>query len=183
MSSSRLTTALIAAGSAVVAAVGVGAFASANNTTTTAEVCVGPNGQVRVADECRPSEERLTIQGEQGPKGDKGDQGDPGPQGDQGEPGTPGGVSGWNIVESDSIVPAGSQFGSTIAVCPVGQVTAGGGFKGDDRLAINSSFPGIIIGGGGGPQRSAWAVRAANVSDSDAQLEAYAICVDGSLAP
>jgi hypothetical protein len=108
MSSSRLTTALIAAGSAVLGAVGVATFAAANNTVTTAEVCVGPDGQVRVADQCRPSEERLIIQGEQGPKGD---QGEPGPQGEQGLPGPAGqdGADGADGVDNVRFRPFRTQ--------------------------------------------------------------------------
>jgi hypothetical protein len=59
----------------------LGAFASgvvsADDTTPTATVCVGPDGQLRHdEDGCRRPETQLTIVGEQGP------QGEPGPKGD-----------------------------------------------------------------------------------------------------
>jgi hypothetical protein len=178
MSTSRLRTALIAAGSAVVGAVGVATFAAANNTTTTAEVCVGPDGQVRVADECRPSEERLIIQGD---KGDKGDPGEPGPQGekgDKGDKGDPGGVRNV-LTRSEQLRVEAGEYRRAQLFCPIGDTAVSGGydFSGLRSLQVVESER------VGSSPSSSWTVRVYNSGDDAGFFTASVNCVDLAGAP
>jgi hypothetical protein len=70
--------------------IGGATYAVADTTATTAEVCVGAGGTVRVAEECRPNEERLIIEGAQGPQGPEGPEGPVGPEGPEGPQGPEG---------------------------------------------------------------------------------------------
>ena len=70
-------------------------------------------------------------------------QGQPGPKGDPGEPGAPGGLSGYEIVESQSEF-TGDEFKDRLARCPAGKVAVGGGADvvGDlNGVAIHGSGP------------------------------------------
>lgn len=99
----------------------------ADNTTTAAEFCVDRDtGKIRLADECRNSEEdRVTIVGEQGPVGPQGPAGPQGPQGEPGEDGADGLPGPGEVVYVDERKTVDGDWTAS-APCPQGFVAIGG---------------------------------------------------------
>lgn len=157
-------------GAALAAGVLIGGVtvAGANSTTTTAEVCVNHSGLVRVADECRPDEERLVIRGEQGPPGPPGPEGPQGPQGPQGEPG---GLAAQAFPFEVGSIPPGERA-TVRATCPEGFLATGGGY------AFSSPAVKVFDIGFGGGASGSYSVTARNSGSEVATLVAKAVCVD-----
>ena len=119
---------------------GAGSFAVAQTTTvTSADFCVKENGQLRLAVDgtCGPTEELLTIAGEQGPPGNDGADGQDGVDGTDGVDGVDGtdgqdgadGVSGYEIVSFDPVWSGGGGFRSLDLSCPPGKKVLGSGWR------------------------------------------------------
>jgi hypothetical protein len=171
------------AAAAILGAALYGGVAGAMHDTNTIHACVHKQtGIVRIVDdpdECKQSETAVEWSVE-GPVGPPGPQGPPGPKGD------PGGLSGYELVTSESVTvgPGGEPLGE-FAVCPAGKVATGGGHQ----VIAQSDPEGIPVGGVPlalvesypvkGPP-SGWVV----IMRSDKETASFtfivrAVCVDG----
>jgi len=115
--------------------------------------------------------------GPTGPPGPQGLQGNPGPAGLQGPPGP--GLTGYEVVQADFVVPAGGFLRDT-ALCPVGKVVLGGGASvvgagsANFHTVLQESGPGTI---GGGAQ-SLWLVAIQNNDTVQHTIGIFAVCIN-----
>lgn len=176
----RRPGALVAAAAIVLAGGGV-AFAAIPASDGTITACFVKNsGALRVIDAeggetCRASETQLTwdksgVPGTQGPQGPQGETGEPGP------PGPPGGLSGHEVVISESGTVAPGETGFNDAHCPDGKLVTGGGAvvsHGKDQAVVVDSSPTFLEG-------DFWFARVRNDgSVGDVLFRVTAVCVDG----
>lgn len=114
--------------------------------------------------------------GPAGPQGPVGPQGPPGPAGPSGPPG----FSGYQVVRTDFVVPAGG-FLRNSSLCPVGKVVLGGGAQvvgagtANFHTVIQESAPGTI---GAPPGQSLWLVAIQNNDTVARTIGIFAVCAN-----
>ena len=143
-------------------------------------------------------EELRGPRGEAGPVGEKGDPGAPGkagrdgaqgPQGPPGPPGPPGpegkpglisqpalkGVTGWEMLESNSFEVAAGKRKTVLMSCSPGKILLGGGYNaaGCAQCSAEANYP---------PNNNSWETALVNhQSTESANLKVYVICAKPTL--
>jgi hypothetical protein len=140
-------------------------------------------GTLRVIDasvtNCKSGETALNWnqQGQPGPQGPQGEPGPPGPQGEQGEPGAPGGLSGREVVSSQSEESSADLKVAQVS-CPADKVPVGGGAHVSTQVAVPVAldFSDLSQSGAG------WFARAHEVVPTDEPwlLTVSVICADAA---
>ena len=150
------------------------AYASIPDSAGVIHGCYGKsNGQLRVIDEgqsCKNNETALDWN-EQGPQGLQGPQGGKGDKGDKGDAGRGIGTQYERFV-STVVQPGASGF--VDAQCDSGDLLLSGGFAATPNLAVTSSVPERIAGGG----FVGWSTDGINTATTPGSLSADAFCAD-----